>query len=317
MLSDRYNCSVVMFEHGPTHNNCGGSCIDHMHIHAVPTQIDLLPVLREEFTVSNMHDLATLTTLAQRGTPYLFWQGSCGKRYVVALDNPILSQYLRRLLVQRHCGAVDNGAWDWSVFPHYENLVATVISCCPYCSELQKNNFIFQGKNYGSRVIFESDNFIVMPSLGCLTPGYCVIMTKKHHAGFGYTTHQTDLLAVQREVSKMIWHAYGLQPVYFQHGVQARGIHHAHLHVVPMSYEGAPILPGAPSMLVNSFEQIDGNHFWQDVNGDKFMICGLDVSQLFRRFIAEQLHRPEQWDWRQYPNLEHLLRTRDTMIALQ
>jgi len=91
-------------------------------------------------------------------------------------------------------------------------------------------------------VLYESDNFYVVPAKGALVEGYVMIVPKGHYLSFAALS--PELLMEAREVLKDIKSIFGTifgdQFVVFEHGTGAQGskheksIVHAHLHVVPI-----------------------------------------------------------------------------------
>lgn len=114
--------SYVMFEHGGTSPmNKGAACIDHAHLHLVPSPRPnelRLVLLRhfEEVQYDNICDLSK-----HKESPYILLSTDTRIFVYQATDAP--SQLLRRVLAHQW-GVPD--CWNWRFFPFRENFIATL-----------------------------------------------------------------------------------------------------------------------------------------------------------------------------------------------
>lgn len=310
---------VVFFEHGPGERNSGGACIDHVHIHAVPASIDFTNELKS-YLPTVLNRMTDLNALAQTGKPYLFYQSVEGVRHQIVLDTETPSQFFRQIVAQQ-LGLADK--WDWAVFPELPNVQTAIDCACPYCVELRHRHFLFDEQDYGDRVVAESDKFAVLPTRGCIVPGYLLVVTKQHLplAWQSYALRQ-EMDAVVASTSRILTNQYGINPVVFEHGWGTRTVHHAHLHVVPIEYYGPPRLPAPHDVIpIDHFAEADrfGNDrnrvVWQDSAGKRFVVILRRPTQrqVLRQVVAETAGRPEAWDWQRYPFTGNLLHTRDDL----
>jgi hypothetical protein len=110
-------------------------------------------------------------------------------------------------------------------------------------------------------------------------------------------------------------------PIVFEHGATAVsgggcGIHHAHLHIVPLPRAAGPaeLFPegtAETSDLAAAWRTLRGSsHYLLIGNGDQVLTRDLIAmpgefpSQFFRRRIAEFFALETAWDWRSYPSVE-------------
>lgn len=125
---------IIIFEHGPMpvddalFSACGsGGCVDHAHLHFIPSGIDpnhLRPYLFDKFNFKKISLLEELKEQADRNMPYLFVEFSNGERYV--FDTPILpSQYLRKVIYELDIKNYDD-KWSFRQYPELEKLERTV-----------------------------------------------------------------------------------------------------------------------------------------------------------------------------------------------
>jgi diadenosine tetraphosphate (Ap4A) HIT family hydrolase len=116
---------------------------------------------------------------------------------------------------------------------------------CDFCDELSggtENSFsrIYK-RELESRVLFHSDEFAVIPSLGQIVEGYLLVLPIKHFKALGDLNKPSlDQLATILEcVGRILKNHYGSY-VLFEHGTRSEGvggcgIYHAHLHVTPLA----------------------------------------------------------------------------------
>ena len=88
--------------------------------------------------------------------------------------------------------------------------------------------------------MFESDNFVVFPSLGQIVEGYLLIAPKKHYIGVSGIPKELypELEEVCKKVRNKLSEVYCV-PLFFEHGPhkESKGgccIDHAHIHAVPV-----------------------------------------------------------------------------------
>ena len=120
---------------------------------------------------------------------------------------------------------------------------------CGFCAELHEtdsqNNLlktvITPQLSINSRVMYETENYVVIPTIGCFVEGYVLIVSKQHYDCAG----QMALSSIE-ELCQLIWkvvsaikQTYGLDCIVFEHGAISCTnkfggcINHAHIHVVP------------------------------------------------------------------------------------
>jgi len=134
VISSAYQKEVVVFEHGPrTACQMGGGCVDHAHLHVVPAPVDLmgtlLPLLQMRlglghfFRVERTEGFHRIReVLHGRKTSYLLCEEADRQRYVVEMNFPIPSQFLRQIIASE----LGSPEWDWRRFPHDESFARTI-----------------------------------------------------------------------------------------------------------------------------------------------------------------------------------------------
>ncbi|MFC1732286.1 HIT family protein [candidate division KSB1 bacterium] len=192
------------------------------------------------------------------------------------------------------------------------------------------------------RLICETQNFFVVPTLGSIgIEGYLLIVPKKHHLGFGSIPQSSyaELNELMDSIKKVIHEVYGKPTLIFEHGPRlgelesGNSIDHAHLHVIP----GFDITETWAVDLITRLG--DKGHFYRVERVEGFErareMCDLGTSylylenpqgiqllseqnfnrpsQYFRKMVAMQVNA-EKWNWKSYPDNETLEKT---VVALR
>lgn len=198
------------------------------------------------------------------------------------------------------------------------------MSTCCLCS-----NLVSDGANeFWSRPLFESPNFVVLPSLGSLVEGWVLIVPKEHFISMGALS--PDLLCemdqVKTDVIGTLGRKYG-ELCAFEHGPCAAnrkvgcGVDHAHLHIVPLDFDlvsaARPFMPPEAEWLDATWESCraafekgqDYLYVEQPLGIGRISVHLSFGSQILRKAVAARLGVSEQFSWREYPQIEVVART--------
>jgi ATP adenylyltransferase len=169
--------------------------------------------------------------------------------------------------------------------------------------------------------IYESQSFVVLPTVGALVEGWLLVVPKKVELSFAHIskTQFSELGKFLDEIIPRIESFYGPVAV-FEHGPASTnnlvgcGVDYAHLHLVPTRCDllaGArKIAPNVRWDQIGSFADIQNcasstSGYWFLKQNYRSDICflgrcefGNPTSQLFRRVIAEHLGCPLEFDWK-------------------
>ena len=205
---------------------------------------------------------------------------------------------------------------------------------CPFCAELNcisSSHYYQQNKpnieGFSSRIVISTENFVVMPTVGCFVEGYLLIVTKKHYYSFAEVPPEMmeELEKLIARVKEVLRNLYGQEVVCFEHGGAACSISmgscidHAHFHLLP--YSGSLTEEIKPFALngkriedLSNLRQYGASNtpylFWQDTDDSMNVVdSGFVPSQFFRRVIAAHYDIPNKWDWRQYPFIDNMEKT--------
>ena len=187
---------------------------------------------------------------------------------------------------------------------------------CLLCNEYER---------YKYRIIFETKNFFITPSIGGFVEGYLLICSKRHYIGMSSLEPSLfeELSWVKNKVNALLSKHYSV-PLFFEHGPikDKRGIcciNHAHLHAVPIeedilgeitkNFKGRKI-----NNLIELKKQQEKNipyFYYENQKGEKF-VFELEhsvPSQYMRQLIAVKIGKQELWDWRTNPCWENFHET--------
>jgi len=198
------------------------------------------------------------------------------------------------------------------------------MSACCLCS-----NFVSEGSNeVWNKPLFESANFVVLPSLGSLVEGWLLLVPKKHFICMGALPVDLarEMDSMKHEITSRLHRQYG-EVCVFEHGPGAAnhevgcGVDHAHLHMVPFDFDltsaATRFIPpstvwrdaGWESCRAAFEEGQDYLYLEQPVGVGRIAVRPDFGSQVFRKAIALCLGVPQQFSWRQYPKIGVVVRT--------
>jgi diadenosine tetraphosphate (Ap4A) HIT family hydrolase len=199
------------------------------------------------------------------------------------------------------------------------------MSTCKICAELSVKN----GRAPWNEFLLETEHFAVIPSLGALVEGWLLIVPKTHHLSMGavpidWRQEADDL---QEQVQVLLRNRYDKPVLVFEHGPSATnhgtgcGVDHAHLHLVPLDCDILPFVePFVPANLEWKFcaweeraeayqAKLDYLYFKQNGSIGRIALSKDFGSQVFRKAISFYLGIPEEFSWREYPQLAVVHRT--------
>ncbi|MCI0722878.1 MAG: hypothetical protein L0338_28495 [Acidobacteria bacterium] len=198
------------------------------------------------------------------------------------------------------------------------------MSNCRMCSQLQRLGPV----DAWNEPLMESANLAVLPSLGALVEGWLLLVPKQHLISMGAVPDSMvdELHEMKHIACSILQLLYGEVSV-FEHG-PSRGnckvgcsVDHAHLHIVPVQFDLAsavtPFLPedadwsrGGLAECRSAFHRgEDYLYLEQPIGAGRITTHRALGSQLFRRAIASRVGTPNQFDWREHPELPNVIAT--------
>ena len=200
---------------------------------------------------------------------------------------------------------------------------------CPFCAELDNDGLsIFasmMGSRLASRIVYEDEDFVVMPPLGEFMEGGLLVLTRQHVLSLAHLRPEAyarleRLLVAIREAVRSRW---GVAPLVFEHGPApewSKGVccvDHAHLNIFPAAVGVHAHLAERMHLPLKELSELTrlqraefGYLFVQENDGSRRVYDAQNVpTQLVRRIITNQLGIPERWHWRDYPGKDELVAT--------
>lgn len=187
---------------------------------------------------------------------------------------------------------------------------------------------------FSNRIIFSSDKFFCVPSLGQIVEGYCLIFPYREVLNLSLLNsyEKQDLLKTLHKLNEILTEKYG-PTIIFEHGAIEEkckvgcGVNIAHLHIVP-NFKLKNIIDRLDSKYQRtSFHNnlIEWLAMLPPVQKPYMMIGSLKgpiimydygekrESQVIRKILASIAPGQPKWDWRVSGVEERLWRTFDTV----
>ena len=172
-------------------------------------------------------------------------------------------------------------------------------------------------------ILDETENFVVVPTLGSLVEGYVLIVSKHHIFNMGELSieKQEEYINIVNKYRELFNKIYGKYPIVFEHGTSKNDINltsssviHAHTHIVNHSFVDE-------NKIINdlNFEEIsEVNEILSDKNyilyisksGKKYITYNFEsTSQLMRILIAKDLGYENKYNWKNDTFLDNIEKT--------
>lgn len=108
---------VVKFEHGSCSHVKAGACIDHAHMHLVPTAEDFGSHLAHRFSGKRLTDIGRISSKCA-SQPYLLYENAMGVATVY--ETPLLPSQFMRMLIAQRLGVPER--YDWRKYHGVDEL---------------------------------------------------------------------------------------------------------------------------------------------------------------------------------------------------
>jgi ATP adenylyltransferase len=203
---------------------------------------------------------------------------------------------------------------------------------CHLCAQIagEAGNDLLQQvvatRGYVRRVVFESADFAIVPSIGALVEGHVLALPKLHARSFAQlAVDGGETAAFLDRASAMIETAFGSEVQMFEHGTGAASaepacsVEHAHVHLVPCRVNLLGRLEDRYRWTEASDEvelrKLVGDGEYLRVRDDRGWMVTTEPegfsSQLLRRELHEALGPAARgdWNWRANPRAAVVSRT--------
>lgn len=209
---------------------------------------------------------------------------------------------------------------------------------CDFCNELrnEKNLYWDVAKKCNlpqNRIIYEGENWVIMPTIGAIVPGYVLIVSKKHHVSLlNCDKHEVmELEKLIKHTRKVLESVYKLPCIAFEHGGSCNTgnkfscVDHCHIHVLPLKEDIFNKIDNSKfqiisvkslTSLMDRKEQHSAYLLYQNQEEQFFVLYSdTSISQYFRQLIALSEGVPEKWNWRHYYFSENMKQTIEEMSS--
>lgn len=210
---------------------------------------------------------------------------------------------------------------------------------CNYCRTFLSGD-VTPGDPF-SEILLESDNFVVVPTLGSLVDGWVLIVPRKHYLSF-FTLPPSlfsELKSILDRLASFCALCFG-EPTLFEHG-PARpgsslgcGIDHAHLHLAPLPFSLTDATMRSFEAHAVTLERIElyedvrlktlstvlghkSDYLFLEEGGRTFLVKLVEAppSQFLRRVIARRLGVPDKYDYRTHSGVRSAKRTAEIFLS--
>jgi ATP adenylyltransferase len=192
---------------------------------------------------------------------------------------------------------------------------------CTICSELAGRPDPYLGESYkkliesNSNILLDTENFVVLPSVGALNPSHVLVVPKEHVCNFAMLPHERlvnefpQIYYALRNFNQ----SKGVSVVFFEHGMgsifdtSGACVSHAHLHVIANEEPLESNLRNSIKLIdIPSFDLISclaskeaGYVVFGNASGNVGIANRPDLPpQFFRRIYAITAKNPAVWNWR-------------------
>ena len=199
------------------------------------------------------------------------------------------------------------------------------MNSCRFCNIVNvrvKDNEPFPIYN---TILYETSDFLVLPALGSLVPGYMMIISRKHIYSMAYLTEEEmrELRDLVQYLKGILLKKYGILPILFEHGSalglcdeSACSVEHAHWHLVPIQLsKESKIIENTGTIQIPDLQTVrlyKGKSYMLYVNEKEQHYISNDTmlsSQYMRKWIARESGHSSKWDWKKYEFIDNIAET--------
>jgi ATP adenylyltransferase len=192
------------------------------------------------------------------------------------------------------------------------------IENCKFCN-------IVKGKYNHEKIdkpFYECNNYFSVASIGALIEGWTLVVPKEHQLSMKLVYEDSVFLEFVNKIIPILSEKYG-PLIAFEHGankegsITACGTDHAHLHIVPYTESLIMDLDNSNLNWINCdateiknnvgneeylfYYELGNKKKWEEPVG-KLHILEKPISQFFRHLIAQKIGKPEEFNYKKFPN---------------
>ena len=196
------------------------------------------------------------------------------------------------------------------------SLTESIRNGCRFCTQPDQD-----------RILYRTENFYVMVSLGAFIEGYLLIISK-HHIGASLNIPQNlfeEFLSLKNKVHNILCQEYGAC-IFYEHGKSGSSLtnkytnkhcYHAHIHCLPISIALNKIVSNDfKAIFYNSLQDaaINNSHkkylYIEDSNGIGIYPSRINLRKQYLRYqVCLALDLNDEWDWTKYQNKTNIAKT--------
>lgn len=210
-----------------------------------------------------------------------------------------------------------------------EGVMSPMVNC-PFCRELQSGRLPdFCDADFDSRILHETNQFVVLADISPLMPGHVMIVPKAHILCYGAVeaAAQDEFSGIVNATRAVLKEHYG-PSVLLEHGTSslepvADHVTHAHLHIVPAAIDIRDSLVNFNTTTIASLSDLshwgardEAYIYFETCCGERIVADRIDgIRRLFiRSEIARSIGLPDPlWDWRRHLLRDNLRSTVETL----
>jgi len=201
---------------------------------------------------------------------------------------------------------------------------------CPFCREIQSGKLPdFCDATIDSRILHQTDGFVVMADISPLVPGHVMIVPKAHILCYGAVedTAEDEFSCIVSATRTILREHYG-PSVVLEHGTSslepvADHVTHAHLHIVPGAIDIRDSLLNFNTTTIASLSDLsswaardEAYIYFESCAGERIVADRIfGIKRLFiRSEVARRIGLPDPlWDWRRHILSDNLRSTVETL----
>ena len=168
-------------------------------------------------------------------------------------------------------------------------------------------------------ILEETDNFIVVPTLGSLVDGYVLIVTKNHLYNMNELCkkEKEEYFSLIDKYRNLFNKIYGKYPIVFEHGTakniineSASSVIHAHTHIVNHNYKEEESILNNLNFKEKIINKNKNYIFYISPTNKKYITYNFKpISQLMRILVAKDLGFENKYNWRKEPFTKNIIST--------
>jgi diadenosine tetraphosphate (Ap4A) HIT family hydrolase len=203
------------------------------------------------------------------------------------------------------------------------------MNICTICEEIKGYGNVFRCKEYGNivskkqTVLYVTENFVILPSLGALNKSHILIIPKNHYLSFSTlpNTWDNEVKLVKQSLNEYSRRMTGRALIFFEHGAgsvqdsSGACIDHAHLHGIwDIKDFESTLLEELEMNTINHYKELhhktdnyNGYIFFENKTKHRWISNNPDApSQYFRYLYSKVAGLKFDWNWKVAPQIENI-----------